>query len=862
MKNILLLVTLLAFINSRSQEKSNILDRISTALPLYMNAFPLEKVYVQTDKDVYAPGEIIWFKALITSRSDFKQVNLSPEVNVNLYDASGQFITGDKYLAEDAVAMGDIKLPSILSSGRYYLVAFSPLQSKPEEAFIKPFLVDQAYQQEATVIPEEAEKLLIPGTEAEINLLVNDYSGQPVDRFQFGYTVEQEGKILSTGKLRSVGGKAMVKLQVPGNAGEAPLRLVLEHPKNLWKNIIYLRTSGDKVSVAFYPEGGNLINNMAMKLGYFATTAHSVPVDLEADIIDETGQIVVKTATFLPGYGLFPFKAEPGKSYRMVITSEYGKGQSFPLPQQDPDKVALTVSKPEEGFLYADISTASDTPRSLAIAVSERFNLIWAANFDLTRSARVRIPIEDFGHGIQQITVFDPEGRVLASRLVYTPPKEKLQLMVHPEISGDQVRISVKSLNGEGKPVPASLSLSVSDKARLQNRWSSLNDFQTFTGELRNPVTGFSGLPEREENLSLAIDYLLIINSLKAFSWDEVMAYNQQGNKETFLDRVGIRGKVTNRKGEPAGGAKINILNSRDMQTYTAVADENGHFIFPALNPVDLSDFNITADDERNRGALTVELEPSFSNLMSRELGKTDNRYASLIKPKFPAPVYYRQNPEFIVKAPAVVKPAPEPAAKIRSDSYKSLLQTSTSVLEVIKMIKPYQMMGGQIVFYGTQNSFNNQSGALIVIDGQKMGTSADVLNMLAPNDVESINISLDPMDIQKYTGLNNVGVIEISTKKGETTRYPPGFVPATEVLYKDGYRIPRTFLSSEGIKNESGKDMRTTLFWNPKLETGASGTHTFSIPLSEVKSEFEIFVEGSDGSGTMGKATAVFKTE
>jgi hypothetical protein len=862
MKNLLLLAALLTVLNTRSEEKPNILDRLSTALPAYLNAFPLEKVYVQTDKDIYSPGEIIWFRALITSRSDFKNQNLSPDVNVNLYDASGNFITGDKYLVDNAVANGDIKLPAVLTSGRYYLVAFTPLQTEVREAFIKPILVDQAYQDDVTVRPENPDKILEPGKESEINLIVRDHSGQPADRFQFDYSVEHDGKILSAGKLRSVRGNAPLLINIPENIGDQPLKLILKHPKNLWNNIYFLRTYGDKLSVAFYPEGGNLINNMPLKMGYYVTAQSSVPVELEADILDDSGRVIVKTATFMPGFGLFPFKAEPGQEYKMIITSEYGKGQIFDLPEQNPEKVALTVTKAEEGFLYADIASASDMSRNLAIVVTEKFNLIWAASFDVSKTARVRIPVTDFGPGIQQISVFDHDGQQLASRLVYTPKKQNLRLDVSSEVAGDQVRITVKSHNGEGKPVASYLSVAVADNTRLHKRQFNIDDYQLFNGELIHPVAGFSGLSEKEENLSLAIDYLLIINNLKNFSWGEVLNYSQNEQKETFIDRIGIRGKVANRKGEPSGGARINIMNSRDMQMYSAEADENGFFIFPALNPVDFSDYTITATEKGSRGALTVELEPSFSNLIGREIQQTDSRYAAFVKQEEPAPGYYLRNPSLIVKAPSVVKPAPEPAAKIRSDSYKSLLQTSTSVLEVIKMIKPYQMMGGQIVFYGTQNSFNNQSGALIVIDGQKMGTSADVLNMLAPNDVESINISLDPMDIQKYTGLNNVGVIEISTKKGETVKYPPGYKPSAEVLYKDGYRIPRNFLSAAGIRNESGKDMRTTLLWNPNLETGPSGSITFSIPLSEVKSEFEIYLEGTDISGNTGNRSKVFKVE
>ena len=95
---------------------------------------------------------------------------------------------------------------------------------------------------------------------------------------------------------------------------------------------------------------------------------------------------------------------------------------------------------------------------------------------------------------------------------------------------------------------------------------------------------------------------------------------------------------------------------------------------------------------------------------------------------------------------------------------YKKQLANGMSVLEVIKTIKPFTMSGGKILFQGV-NSFINQQGALIIIDGQQAGDNAAVLSSIAPTEVESINISTNPSDIQKHTGLNVVGIIEITIK-------------------------------------------------------------------------------------------------
>jgi hypothetical protein len=87
-----------------------------------------------------------------------------------------------------------------------------------------------------------------------------------------------------------------------------------------------------------------------------------------------------------------------------------------------------------------------------------------------------------------------------------------------------------------------------------------------------------------------------------------------------------------------------------------------------------------------------------------------------------------------------------------------------SDMLEAIKSVQFYTLINDKIVFRGGQNSITAQDGALIVIDGIQRGSDISILKTLAPVEVASIEISTKPQDIQKYTGLNSIGVIEIWT--------------------------------------------------------------------------------------------------
>jgi hypothetical protein len=164
------------------------------------------------------------------------------------------------------------------------------------------------------------------------------------------------------------------------------------------------------------------------------------------------------------------------------------------------------------------------------------------------------------------------------------------------------------------------------------------------------------------------------------------------------------------------------------------------------------------------------------------------------------APAYFlASNPELLH--------AFEREPEKRKPAYKTLLESGTDLPKVIYTMKPYQLEGNKIVFYGSRNSLLFQQGALIVVDGVQLGEDASVLNNISPFDVDEIKISTNPMDIQRYTGLNSVGLIEITTKRGGDEGDNSG----------DPAALPSAFESPDYSRHPSrnkGHDLRRTLFW------------------------------------------------
>jgi hypothetical protein len=149
-------------------------------------------------------------------------------------------------------------------------------------------------------------------------------------------------------------------------------------------------------------------------------------------------------------------------------------------------------------------------------------------------------------------------------------------------------------------------------------------------------------------------------------------------------------------------------------------------------------------------------------------------------------------------------------------------------ILDIIMQIKPYQIADGKIMFSNSGvSSIYYQEGALIIVDGIKRGTDVTILNNIPITDVARINVSTNPSDIHRYTGLNSNGIIEITTKNNDNA-----------------------------VKmNEAGKSNKTsTIFWKPDIESDASGNACTTFVNRTRASGIIISIAGVTANGVYGE--------
>lgn len=109
-----------------AQEKdwAAVQKKIVTAVDKFHDDFPREKVFVQTDRNVYAAGETIWMKAWLTH--DGKPSPFSRIVYIDLVNEKGNVIEKKMYRLDSlSTTACDITIPQNTAAGNYRLRGYS-----------------------------------------------------------------------------------------------------------------------------------------------------------------------------------------------------------------------------------------------------------------------------------------------------------------------------------------------------------------------------------------------------------------------------------------------------------------------------------------------------------------------------------------------------------------------------------------------------------------------------------------------------------------------------------------------------------------------------------------------------------------
>ena len=122
---LLLFIFISSFTKVFAQRDTIGIKTIVTKTAQYINAYPIEKVYLHLDKPYYTAGDTIWFKAYVTIDRHQPTV-LSNIVYVDIANEQDSLVKILKLPVVNGVANGNILLPpDVYKQGNYHLRAYT-----------------------------------------------------------------------------------------------------------------------------------------------------------------------------------------------------------------------------------------------------------------------------------------------------------------------------------------------------------------------------------------------------------------------------------------------------------------------------------------------------------------------------------------------------------------------------------------------------------------------------------------------------------------------------------------------------------------------------------------------------------------
>ena len=372
--HILLLTFIVSSLHAQSEETNRILSYLQKAMN-FNKVVPQEKVYLHFDNMGYFENETLWFKAYVTRTDNGHPSDLSKVLYVELLNPSGDVVKTRKYPIDSlGVSHGDIKLDTLLTSGYYEVRAYTRYMTNwgTNAVFSRVIPVFKAPKKE--------------GDYSDLTIRTMLYSNRdPNNRYSEDSLYQRaidEG-IYTSGLMKTI-------------------------------------------SVKFYPEGGDLIVGKRCRVAMLAVDDNGSPYESDGFVMNEAGDVLASVQTDTLGRGIFELVPDTGKlTFQMhnLKKSIRRSVQYFPLPEAKREGCTLSVDAVSEQMLATIQCTRGICGNLLGYVLMHNGNIIRCDTIKAVPLLEIELDRQAMPEGVNQMTVFDSWGRIMAERLFFICPK-------------------------------------------------------------------------------------------------------------------------------------------------------------------------------------------------------------------------------------------------------------------------------------------------------------------------------------------------------------------------------------------------------------------------------------------------------
>ena len=859
---------------------------------------PFEKVYLHFDKPYYAVSDTIWFKAYLTLAQHQPSI-LSKVVYVDVISNTDSLVENLRIPVFNGVAYGFIPLlQTRYKQGSYHIRAYTNWMANFEPVYFfnktinignaldKPALTNISFSQNLKNGPPKT-VVQIHYTAPEGYALANKkvtweiVSNPEPDKPLKGKDVtDKDGFVninLLNNKLPDLNTSAIVATLDMGNHKTAT-------------NTFALRNAGTNYDVQFFAEGGNVIAGLRTRMAIKALKPDGLGVDIKGTVVDNTGKTAADFTTQHLGMGSFYFVPEAGKTYKANVSLADGTTRSYDLPVVQPSGIGLSVINTNTDTLIVKIQSNQpffdqNQDKPFYIVAQSGGIIYFAGQTNLQSQVySANIAKSKFPSGILQITLFASNGKPLCERITFIRQNDLLNIkaVTSPQnipAPRKKMTFSIKA-TAKGLPVESNLSVSVVDESKVpydENSESTILSNLLLTSDLK----GYIEKPNyyfnpANPNADADLDVLMLTQGYRRFAYTDILADKYPNVFMLPEQGIDITGTLRRQNGIPVFKGSVRMLiPARNYSTET-ITDADGNFRFKNVFLLDSQKVTLNARNNVNANFLMMTVNPSTmpgitpsTTLPDEQLNMDTALNTYLLNSK---KIYANSHvlKEVEIKSTVYVKKASHAdyPALMGLDMEADHTLNGTFIKDCNDFATCIQGMLMGVTydnnnFYVTRDYNQGKKTPMQIYLGD-MPVDYTGLASVDPKMVESVEIfNTDGVSgINRMTQTNGVLVINMKV-------IPKGVKPTAEQL-KDlfpppylltfvpkGYNMAREFYSPKytgPISLLQRADLRSTIYWNPKVLTDKTGTTSIEFYNADNPGTYKVTVEGFTADGNIGR--------
>src|SRR5450631_110754 len=412
---------------------------------------------------------------------------------------------------------------------------------------------------------------------------------------------------------------------------EKAIRII--NPLNLQSDSSIVKIK--RYDIQFFPEGGNLVQNIQSKLAFRITDAYGRGLDCEGFLMNANGDTVLNFRPKHLGLGNFLFTPAAGQSYKALIRFPGGEEVTKGLPNVYAQGWVMSLSKRSDGQLAVTlhVSPGQDAGSVHLFIHGSHSALPVKTGVFVNQNAEFLLSPDELEEGVSQITAFDKTGQPVCERLYFKYPEKKLSISATTQQeygTRQKIDVELSVIDEPGKPAHAGLSMAVYRLDSLQDvDESNIENYLYLTSELgvfESPGYYFQdngkGRVEDMENL-------LLTHGWRRFNWKNIIPLKPMlvEFSPEYNGHI-IQGILMNTKtGVPTPGvdAYISVPSSR-AQFRQTTSDAKGRVKFEAY-------------DFYGSQELIVQTNPKEDSIYHIDIANPfSSKYSAYIPPNFPIP--------------------------------------------------------------------------------------------------------------------------------------------------------------------------------------------------------------------------------